>query len=237
MNNIRQSLHNIFYSQQLYWLNIFLVSLNFILIASLSFEPSLKQTLVYTLIQWILVFYIAETIARFLLNPKDFFRSLEHAYTAFVLVLAIVLKTPEISILFTFRLLKFMRHLNLIPRTRDLLDSLLRVLPGLVNLLILITMCYAVFGILGHQLFEAKVPELFGTVGQTLVTLSQIMVCDDWGNILNKTLPEYPYSPFFFISFLVTVTFLLLNAVVGVIVNAIQDTYGEEAPKDGASNT
>lgn len=232
MQNIRQHLNNVFYSKQLYWLNNFLIFLNFLLIASISFDPSLRNSLVYFLVKLIFIFYLVETVVRFFIKGKEYFTNLENMYTAFVLILAIILERPEVTILFTFRLIKFMRALNLIPQTRNLIDALLHVLPGLINLLILISACYAVFGILGQQFFGPKVPDLFGTVGQTLITLSQIMVTDNWGDILNATIPAYPYSVLYFISFLITVTFLLLNAVVGVIVNAIQFTYTKSSEND-----
>lgn len=225
MHQTKERINSIFKSKTLYWFNVFLILINFFLVSSLGFDPALEHTVIYSGIKLIFVFYCIETVLYLLISGKKFLTNLDNMYTAFVLILALVLKSPEVSILFTFRLLKPMRLMNLIPHTRNLLDALLKVLPGLLNLLIMITICYAVFGILGHHFFGSKVPALFGTVGQTLVTLSQIMVCDDWGNILNATIPSYPFSPFYFLSFLITVTFLLLNAVVGVIVNAIQDTY------------
>src|SRR5262245_4003986 len=134
MGNIQKYLSKLFYSEKLYWLNIFLVSSNFLLIASISFDPHLKSTLVYSIVKLIFIFYIFETIARFLITGRKFFLSIEHTYTAFVLILALLLRRPEVTILFTFRLINFMRHLNLIPKTRNLLDALLGVMPGLINL-------------------------------------------------------------------------------------------------------
>lgn len=223
INKQESPLQRFFYSSSLYWFNVALIILNFCAVGSISFEPALKQTAVQSFIYLILLFFVVETIVWLFVKGKEFFYSLENMFTLFVLVLAIVLRTPEVSILFTFRLAKAMRRLNLLPKTQSLLDALLHALPSVVNLLFLIVVCFLVFAFLGNQFFGPKVPNLFGTVGQSLITLSQIMVSDDWGNILNSTVPSYPYAIFYFVSFLILVTFLLLSTFTGIIVNALQE--------------
>jgi voltage-gated sodium channel len=228
INNLRSKLREIFYSNVLYWTNVALIIINFCAVGSISFDPALKHTVIQNLITVIFVFFTIETLCRLIIVGKEYFFSLENMFTLFVIILAFVLRSPEISILFTFRLAKVMRRLNLLPKTRSLLDALLRALPNVVNLLFLIFVCFMVFAFLGTQFFGPKVPNLFGTVAQSLITLSQIMVSDDWGNILNSTIPVYPYSSFYFISFLVLVTFLLVSTFTGIIVNALQDAAAAE---------
>lgn len=228
MQNIRAKLKDIFYSNTLYWINVAFIIINFCAVGSVCFKPALQHTIVQDLIMVIFLFFAGETLIRMLVVGKEYFYSLENMFTLFVLLLAVILRSPEVSILFTFRLAKVMRRLNLLPKTRSLLDALLRALPNVVNLMFLIFVCFMVFAFLGTHFFGPKVPNLFGTVAQSLITLSQIMVSDDWGNILNATIPIYPYSAFFFISFLILVTFLLVSTFTGIIVNALQDASASE---------
>jgi voltage-gated sodium channel len=231
MSHLREQLKQIFYSNKLYWFNVTLIIINFCAVGSICFHPALTHTWVQELIMVIFLFFAFETLMRLMVVGKEYFYSLENIFTLFVLLLAVILRSPEVSILFTFRLAKVMRRLNILPKTRSLLDALLHALPNVINLLFLIFVCFMVFAFLGTHFFGPKVPALFGTVSQSLITLSQIMVSDDWGNILNATLPTYPYAAFYFISFLILVTFLLVSTFTGIIVNALQEASASEKTK------
>ena len=65
-------------------------------------------------------------------------------------------------------------------------------------------------------------PDLWGTIPQSMLSLQQIMLGDDWGNNLRATGKFYPYAWVFSTAFLIVVTFVLLNVFVGVIVDAMQ---------------
>jgi len=103
-----------------------------------------------------------------------------------------------------------------------------------MNLLLLILISYFIFAVLATNMYGEKVPELWGSIPQSLLSLQQIMLGDDWGNNLRATLKFYPYAWIFSSAFLIVVTFILLNVFVGVIVDAMQTA---EEGDDPDSNT
>jgi voltage-dependent calcium channel L type alpha-1D len=60
---------------------------------------------------------------------------------------------PNVSAIRTIRVLRPLRSLSMIPGMRRLISALLKALPALANVLILQLFVFAIFGILGFQLF------------------------------------------------------------------------------------
>lgn len=150
-----------------------------------------------------------------------------------VLGVSFIFKAPELTVLLLFH---FYRSLRIVgsKKTRHVIDTLFHTIPGVLNLLFLICIAYFAFAVLGTYLFGAKVPHLWGTIGQSLLSLQQAMLGDDWGNNLRDTLKFYPYAWVFSTAFLIIMTFILLNVFIGVIVDAMQTAeQGEDKEEEG----
>lgn len=169
-----------------------------------------------------LYFFIVIEISRILLERRNFFKDHRNVFVVLVLGAAVTLGLPELTILLLFNTLRTLRIIDLFPKTRHVIDTLFHSLPGSMNLLLLIFLSYFIFAVLGTNLYADQVPDLWGSIPQSLLSLQQIMLGDDWGNNLRATLKFYPYAWIFSTAFLVVVTFVLLNVFVGVIVDAMQ---------------
>lgn len=169
-----------------------------------------------------LYLFIVIEIIRVLMERKNFFKDHRNIFVVLVLIAAITLGLPELTILLLFNTLRTLRIINLFPKTRHVIDTLFHSLPGAMNLLLLIFLAYFIFAVLGTNLYGHQVPELWGSIPQSLLSLQQIMLGDDWGNNLRATLKFYPNAWIFSTAFLIVVTFVLLNVFVGVIVDAMQ---------------
>lgn len=225
-----QKLENMLFGRTLYWLNVTLIILNALCVAHIILEPQNHPSLYYDLHRAIFTFFVGETIARMLVKRLCYFHDLENVFTLLILTLCFASQNYEFSILFSFRLIKTMRRLNLLPKTHSLLEALLKSIPSVINVMVLVMLCYSVYGILGVRLFGAQAPELFGTFGDSLITLSQIMLGDDWGNNMRAIKGNAIY-PLYCVSFLIAVAMLLWNAVVGVLADAIQSA-NQDRPED-----
>ena len=79
------------------------------------------------------------------------------------------------------------------------------------------------------QLFGEKFPLWFGTLGESFYTLFQIMTLESWSmGIVRPVMDVYPYAWIFFVPFIFIVTFVMINLVVAIIVDAMAILNKEE---------
>ena len=78
-----------------------------------------------------------------------------------------------------------------------------------------------VWGAIGTMFFGPIDPAHWGNIGLALITLVQIATYDDWAAIMGNITPIYPFAWIFFISFIMVNAVVLLNMVIGVIVDVM----------------
>ena len=77
------------------------------------------------------------------------------------------------------------------------------------------------------KMFGAAFPDWFGNIGRSLYTLFQVMTLESWSMGISRPVMErFPYAWAFFVPFILTATFTMLNLFIAVIVNAMQ-TFSE----------
>jgi len=69
-------------------------------------------------------------------------------------------------------------------------------------------------------------PEHWGNIGLALITLVQVATYDDWAAIMSNVIEVYPYAWIFFVSFIIINAVILLNMVIGVIVDVMTGGAG-----------
>ena len=109
-------------------------------------------------------------------------------------------------------------------------------LPSIAWTSLLMILVYYVFSVVGTMLFAEVFPDWFGSIPKTMYTLFQIMTLEGWSIIglvllilnLSGVLsdPEFP-TWVFFIPFVVMSAFIVLNIVVGIVVNSISEVTTE----------
>ena len=86
------------------------------------------------------------------------------------------------------------------------------------------------------KLFGASFPDWFGTIGESLYSLFQIMTLESWlMGIVRPVLEVFPLAWLFFVPFILITTFTTLNLFIAVIVNAMQAEHNEEIEKAEAT--
>ena len=147
----------------------------------------------------------------------------------FLIVTISLIPVSNVESVFVVRLLRIIRVLRIItvvPAFRHIIDSLLKTIPrvGFIALLMFIFMY--VWGAIGTMFFGPIDPENWGNIGLALITLVQIATYDDWGAIMHNVLGVYPYAWIFFVSFIIINAVVLLNMVIGVIVDVMTGGTG-----------
>ena len=87
-----------------------------------------------------------------------------------------------------------------------------------------------IYAVLCVRFFGSEFPEMFGNLGIAIFSLFQISTLEAWASgIAIPIMRVYRYSWIIFVSFILIVTFVLLNMIVGLIVDNINEIKEQKA--------
>jgi voltage-gated sodium channel len=173
----------------------------------------------------ITVFFVIEIIIR-MISERSLIKFFSDGWNIFDFLIVTISLVPISNIegIFVARLLRIIRVLRIItvvPAFRHIIDSLVKTIPrvGFIALLMFIFMY--VWGAIGTMFFGSVDPEHWGNIGLALITLVQVATYDDWAAIMGEVIDVYPFAWIFFVSFIIVNAVILLNMVIGVIVDVM----------------
>ncbi|WP_429884732.1 ion transporter [Geoalkalibacter halelectricus] len=165
------------------------------------------------------------------MGPR-FFRDPWRVFDFIVVGIALLPAAGAFAVLRSLRVLRVLRLVSAAPQMRSIVRALLSAIPGLSSICLLLMLIFYVAAVIATNLFAASFPEWFGSIGASMYTLFQVMTLESWSmGIVRPVLEVYPYAWVFFIPFIMTMTFTMLNLFIAVIVNAIQ-VQSESAQKE-----
>jgi voltage-gated sodium channel len=96
-------------------------------------------------------------------------------------------------------------------------------IPGILSVGTIIVLIFYISSVLTTTFFGQSFYEWFGTIGNSMYTLFQIMTLESWSmGIVRPVMKEYPLAWMFFVPFILVTTFAILNLFIGIIVDAMQ---------------
>ena len=92
---------------------------------------------------------------------------------------------------------------------------------------------YYIFALIGVNLFGDAFPDWFGTIGKAMYTLFQVMTLESWSMGISRPVMElFPYAWAYFVPFVLLSSFIVMNVVVGIVVNAISEVTADTAKEE-----
>lgn len=187
-------------------------------------------TLLVTLDTIALAIFVVELTLKLIAMGRRFFT---RAWNIFDLVIVLVSLAPAsqgLSVLRSFRILRVLRLMSMLPSMRVVVQALLEAIPGMGSVVALLSLVFYVFAVMATKLFGAAFPEWFGSIGASLYSLFQVMTLESWSmGIVRPVMEVYPLAWAFFVPFILMTTFAVLNLFIAIIVNAMQSTHSDEA--------
>lgn len=179
------------------------------------------------IIQGIFTIEIIIRILAFGNKPLMFFKE-SHNVVDFIItaIFYVPFGGPYAAVFRLIRIIRIFRLFTALPRLQVLVGALVKSFPsmGYISLLLLIQMY--VFAVVGTLLFGHNDPENFGNLGNALLTLFQIITLEGWVEIM-KAQPQNFVTFFYFISFILSGTMIILNLFIGVILNGFDEVKKE----------
>jgi voltage-gated sodium channel len=168
----------------------------------------------------ILGVFVLEILLKLYAHRLGFFRNPWNVFDFAVVGIALIPSSGPLTVL---RVLRVLRLVSMVPRFRFVVEALLRAIPGILSIVGLLAILYYVFAVMATGLFGERFPEWFGTIGNSMYTLFQIMTLESWSmGIVRPVMEAYPYAWVFFIPFILVATFTILNLFIAIIVSAMQ---------------
>jgi voltage-gated sodium channel len=182
--------------------------------------------------QVILSVFVVEILLRLVVHRLRYFRDPWNVFDFLVVAIALIPASGPLAVLRALRVLRVLRLVTLVPSMRRVVGGLLSALPGLGSVAAIIGIIFYVSAVIATKLFSDAFPQLFGDLGKAAFTLFQVMTLEGWAmEVVRPVMAVYPLSWIFFLVFILSSTFTLLNLFIAVIVNAIQQEHaGEPTP-------
>lgn len=180
----------------------------------------------------ILTIFVAEIgLKLFAFGPR-FFLGAWNVFDFVIVAISLVPAAGAFSVLRTLRIVRALRLLKAIPRLRLIVEGVLRVLPDMGWVFTLLMLVFYVFSVIGTKLYAATFPEYFGNIPLTMLTLFQVMTLESWASgVARPVLAVHPAAWVYFVPFILFTSFLIVNMIIGVVVNGFQAVLqGDEAP-------
>jgi voltage-gated sodium channel len=205
-----------------------LILLNTILVG-LETYPTLYEPYQYWfhLGDRVLLWLFTLEIALRLLSTKPSYRYFKDSWNIFDFVIVIsghlFAGAHFITVLRILRILRILRAISIIPSLRRIVNALLMTLPSLGHITMLMGLLFYIFAVMGTMLFAKTLPEYFGSLHSSLLTLFQVVTLESWASgVMRPLLAELPWAWVYFVAFILVGTFVIFNLFVGVIVSNVE---------------
>ncbi len=177
------------------------------------------------------IFVIELTIKLFVYR-LSFFKSGWNNFDFIIVTIALIPSSGPLSILRAFRIFRALRLLSVIPSMKKVIQAMFYAIPGIASVGTIILLIFYISAVLVTNLFGKKFENWFGTIGDSMYSLFQIMTLESWSmGIVRPVMEEYPYAWAFFVPFILITTFAVLNLFIGIIVDAMQNQTNEDENK------
>ncbi len=145
-----------------------------------------------------------------------------------ILVLAFLPDAGEFALIARLaRLLRVLRVVTVVPQLRLIVVTLIRSLPGLGHVMLLLSVVYYVYAVMGVHLFRDHDPVHWGSLGIALLTLFQVMTLEDWTEVMYIAMELHPMCWLYFVSFVMLAAVIMINLVIAVVINNLHDARFE----------
>jgi voltage-gated sodium channel len=174
-----------------------------------------------------LAIFVVELLLRFASygsRPQDFFKN---GWNVFDLVVVGAAFVPGLSknstLLRLARLARVVRVVRLLPDVRVLMLAMARSIPPMLSLAVLAGLVLYVYAMIGWMIFGDEDPERWGDIGQALLTMFVLLTLENFPDVLEDGMAIEPWSWIFFVSFALLAAFILLNVLIGVVINSMEE--------------
>lgn len=189
-----------------------------------------------------LAIFIVEILLKLIAYGGKFFTDAWNWFDVIVIICSVISGLAFLKVLRVFRIfrvfktlkalkgLKAMRLVSRLDKLRMIIGAIGKSIPGISWTAVLLLLIYYIFGIIGTTLFGEAFPDWFGTLGKSIYTLFQVMTLESWSMGISRPVMEtFGWAWVYFVPFVLISSFVVMNVVVGIVVNSISEVQEQLA--------
>lgn len=205
----------------------------------------------------VLIIFSAEVVVKILAEgnkPLNYFKDVWNIFDFIIVAvcyLAFVTPTIDAGFIAVLRLARILRVFKLVtalPKLQMLVGALLKSIPSMFYVGILLGLLFYIYAAMGVFIFGENDPVHFETLHKSMLSLFRVVTLEDWTDIMYINMygcdhSIWGYGPesgcmnpkanpivgaFFFVTFVLIGTMIVLNLFIGVIMNAMDEVKEEE---------
>ena len=214
---------------------------------SRSISLNFRNTLIL-IDQICLYLFIADLIFKAIVYNKDFFGEEEkdgcfslnkwNISDLIIVVISVAASLPYFTIFRTFKIFRSVKVIKSIKsfnavrgfklvneseELRSTFKGLVRAIPGILWTFCFLALFTYVYAIVGTNVFGDDFSEFFGSLDYSFLSLCQIITFDSWiSQIARPIIQVYPLAWLYFISFAFIAASVVMNVIVGIIVDSME---------------
>ena len=205
---------------------IFIIIVNAITIGINTYDLNDLLTKVISVLDYsITVFFVIEIIIRFVgeQNKKDFFKSGWNIFDSSIVLISLI-PIPNNSSFLLLRLLRVFRVLRIIsviPELKKIIEALLGSIKRVFYVGLLLFIILYIYASIGSILFNSDIPERWGDVGVSMITLFQVLTLSSWEQVMLPLQDIYWWAWIYFFSFIIICGITMLNLLIAILVDVV----------------
>ena len=198
---------------------------------SFSREGELVEASIFSTIQTLVVaVFVIEAALRLTAHyprPQSYFKDGWNCFDFAIIVLSLMPITGGFSTI--ARLIRLLRITRLITKSTELraiVTTLVRSIPSIFNILILLSILFFIYAIVGYHLFRNVDPQHWSSFPIAATTLFQIITLEGWVDVMEPIILNLGHIYWiYFASFILIGTFVVINLFISVIVRKSEEAY------------
>ena len=171
------------------------------------------------------IIFTIEIAIKLYVYGKSFFKDGWNNFDFILIAMSWIPTGGVFSSFRVFRVLRALRALRLVTRLQKLrliVQAIIESIPNVLWACLLLLLIFYIFSIMGTTMYGEEFSDYFGTIGKSMITLFQMVTLDDWAaGVARPICSIHPFGWIYFVSFILISSFVVMNVIVGVIVNAI----------------
>ena len=191
-----------------------------------------------------LVIFIIEIVVKLLAYGLAYFKDPWNWFDVIIVGVSMVSGLAFMSAFRAVRVLRVLKSLKALRGTKligsvkhlqVIINAIIKSIPSILWTGILLILIYYIFALIGVNLFGEAFPAWFGTIGKAMYTLFQVMTLESWSMGISRPVMEvYSYAWAYFVPFVLLSSFVVMNVVVGIVVNAISEVTAESKEEEAS---
>ena len=224
--NMNNFLYNLKESRIFQFIVVLIIILNALTIGINTYNLSqFTRQLINYIDYSITIFFVIEILIRFIAEPKklNFFKSGWNVFDTLIVLLSLI-PIPNNSSFLLLRLLRVFRVLRLIsvvPELKKIIEALLSSVTRVFYVGLLLFIILYIYATIGSILFSANIPERWGDVGVSMITLFQVLTMSSWEQVMLPLQDIYWWAWVYFFSFIIICGITMLNLLIAILVDVV----------------